>query len=60
MPSDNYGPFPGGLIDTGSTAKCPCGKGNKHSLREAGACDWQRRTPEERAAIIAKREGRAA
>lgn len=35
---------------------CACGKKNQHSLREAGQCDWQKRTPAERAKEEAKRD----
>lgn len=54
MPSNNYGPFRGGSIETGASNKCPCGKGNQHSLREGGACDFRRRPKAEQEAIRRK------
>lgn len=35
---------------------CACGKKDQHSLREAGQCDWKKRTPAEQNAIIAKQK----
>ena len=54
MATASYGPFRNGDIDTGSNSKCPCGKGNQHTLTTGGACDWQRRPVEQRNAIMAK------
>lgn len=60
----NYAPFRtdanGELLDnlTGSTIACRhCGvkPANQHSLREAGQCDWQKKSPAEKATILAAR-----
>lgn len=59
MATAAYGPFRNGQIEVGGTRKCPCGKGNSHSLAEGGACDWQRRPVEQRNAILAKRQAQA-
>jgi hypothetical protein len=60
MPSDNYGPFRGGTIETGSGNHCPCGKKNQHSLREGGECDFRRRPKAEQEAIKRRNAGKEA
>lgn len=59
MPTESYGPFRGGRIDTGGNTKCPCRKGNNHTLGEAAKCDWRRKPVEVRNRIIAEAAAKA-
>ena len=62
--SKGYGPFRDGAIETGSGKRachiCGVTPANGHSLRTAGACDFLRRPPAERAAILAENAKREA
>lgn len=54
---NNYEPYSAGLAGTtGSIQACRhCGvkPANQHSLRESAACDWNKKSPAEKAKILA-------
>ena len=57
MATGSYGPFRFGDIEVGGDKKCSCGAiQNQHTLGQSARCDWLKRTPQERAALISKGE----